>query len=334
MMRLQKSAIVALILIALTSPVMAKSARIGYLATYTPWIAAIADGSFERATGYEIKWLRFNTGAEIVNALRNDVIDIGSAGSAPIAAALSLQHRIQLFWILQDINFAEGLVARDGTGIIEPQDLRGKRIATPFASTSHYHLLFALRQFQIKKNEIKLSHQTPVQILENWKRGDIDAAFVWNPALDTILRSGKLMISSGRLSRWGKPTFDGLIVNEPWAKQNDDFLTGFVKAISEQDQDFRERPRAWSQMSENVRNVVKMLGGTRFSTAKSLRLYGHPTIQSQASPKWLGGGEKSLAAKALKDTAEFLKANKIISSTLSNYSRAINSRWIERAMAK
>ena len=40
----------------------------------------------------------------------------------------------------------EALVARNETGITDVAGLRGKRVATAFASTAHYSLLAALQQ--------------------------------------------------------------------------------------------------------------------------------------------------------------------------------------------
>lgn len=322
------------ILVGLSVPATGKSVRIGFLATYTPWIAAMADGTFETTTGYKIKWQEYGTGAEILNAINAGKLDIGSAGSPPIAAGLSLGYDIELFWILQNINFAEGLVIRNASRIVEPQHLRGKRIAVPFASTTHYHLLFALRQFQIDVSEVQLIFRTPDEALEEWQSDRIDAAFIWNPVLDRMLRNGWIMLTSGRLSRWGKPTFDGLVADRSWAVKNTDFMVEFVKTIALQDLDFRSRPKSWNRKSSNVQKIAKMLGGTPYSTAKSLRLYRYPEIRVQASPKWLGGGENSGAARAIADTATFLHRNGVIRKDLKSYASGVTDRWVKEAMAQ
>jgi len=67
---------------------------------------------------------------------------------------------------------------RNGSGINSPQDLIGKKVATPFASTSHYSLLGALQHWKIKTNQIRLLNLKPPESNAAWRRGDIDAAFV------------------------------------------------------------------------------------------------------------------------------------------------------------
>lgn len=234
-----------IVIMILTFPAIlsAKSISIGYLETYTPWIVGSADRYFDRVTGHKITWTKFESGADIINALVRDEIDIGSAGSTPIAAALTLGHKIELFWILQDINFGEGLIVRKGSRILATQQLRSCRIAVPFASTSHYHLMFALQQFKIGIKEVELTYLAPEEIETAWSDGRIDATFIWNPLLDRLLRTGRFIINSGRLSRWGKLTFDGLVANRKWAAQNPDFMVDFIKSIADIDANVTENPK-------------------------------------------------------------------------------------------
>jgi taurine transport system substrate-binding protein len=53
------------------------------------------------------------------------------------------------------INAAEALVVRNGSGIDKPEDLIGKTIATPFVSTSHYSLLGALKHWGLDARKSK-----------------------------------------------------------------------------------------------------------------------------------------------------------------------------------
>ena len=139
-------------------------------------------------------------------------MQVGVIGSSPLAAAVSRGVDLQLFWILDDINEAEALVVRNGSGIDKPADLKGKKLGVPFVSTTHFHTMFALEQWGIKPSEVQMLNMQPNQIAAAWERGDIDAAFVWDPALARIKQSGKVLITSGELSKKGKATFDGIAV--------------------------------------------------------------------------------------------------------------------------
>ncbi len=97
----------------------------------------------------------------------------------------------------------EALVARKASGITDVAGLKGKTVATPFASTSHYSLLAALEQAGLKASDVKLIDLQPQPILAAWQRGDIDAAYVWLPTLDELRETGVQLISSKEIAPAG-----------------------------------------------------------------------------------------------------------------------------------
>ena len=227
-----------------------KEVTIGYQLVYNPWKVAIVDGAIEKATGYEINWKQFDSGAKVINAMASGDVQIAMAGSSPIAAGVSRGLPIELFWIVEDIASAEALVVRDGSGIVAPQDLKGKKLGVPFVSTTHFHTLFALEQFGIDPKDVRVLNMQPNNIAAAWERGDIDAAFIWDPALGRIKKTGKVLITSGQLSAWGKATFDGLVSDKEWAAANPEFMVNLVKAIAAADEAYRSNPAAWGPDSE------------------------------------------------------------------------------------
>lgn len=154
---MQRARLAAMLAVIMASALAwADEITIGYQLVYNPWKVAIVDGEFEAATGYKIHWRQFDSGAEVVNAVASGNVHVALAGSSPIAAGVSRALSIELFWIAGDIGEAEALVVRDGSGILAPQDLKGKRLGVPFVSTTHFHTLFALEQFGIDPEEMNL----------------------------------------------------------------------------------------------------------------------------------------------------------------------------------
>jgi taurine transport system substrate-binding protein len=329
-----KACALALGLVALATAASAqdKEITVGYQLVYNPWKVAIADGAFEAATGYKINWRKFDSGSKVVAAMASGDVQIAMAGSSPIAAGVSRGVDMELFWIVEDIASAEALVVRDGSGITAPQDLKGKKLAVPFVSTTHFHSLFALEQFGIDPSDVEVLNMQPNEISAAWERGDIDAAFVWDPALGSIKKSGKVLITSGLLSTWGKATFDGMVVNRSFAQANGDFMTAFVKVIAGADASYRDDPTSFSGDSENADKIVKMVGGDPKDGPGVLALYNFPTLEQQASCAWLGCGKDGGAARALQFTSEFLKNEKKIPSLQPDYGLFVNSSYVEAAM--
>ncbi|CAM2010556.1 taurine ABC transporter substrate-binding protein [Acanthopleuribacter pedis] len=292
---------------------------IGYQSMINPWKVGIQSGSIAKATGHEIEWRKFNSGAEVITAMASGDVHIAVAGSSPIATAMSREVDVSLFWILEAIRDNEALVARNGSGIQSMADLKGKTIGVPFASTTHYHLLVALEQNQIDTKDVKILNLQPDAILAAWTQESIDAAFVWSPILNRITPTGTVLLTSGAIADTGKPTFDGMIVANAFAKENADFMKQFVKEVARLDGDYRDNTAAWNADSAQVKAIAELTGADPAEIPTIMGQYHFPDPNEQIGEFWLGGG----AAQALRDTAAFLKDQKKINTVHEDYGRFI-----------
>src|SRR3954447_5713385 len=123
-----------------------KSIRIAYQAFPSGDLVVKNQGLLEKALpGYRITWTKFDSGASINTAFVAKSVDIAAIGSSPVARGLSAPLNIpyQVAFVLDVAGDNEALVARNGAGVNRIEDLRGKKVATPFASTAHYSLLAA-----------------------------------------------------------------------------------------------------------------------------------------------------------------------------------------------
>jgi taurine transport system substrate-binding protein len=334
-MRRVLTALAAGAILASASAASALEVTVGYQLIYNPWKVAIARGTFERETGAEIRWVKFDSGAKVINAMASGQVDIALAGSSPIAAGVSRDVDMQLFFIQEDIASAEALVVRDGSGIdpADPKTLVGKKIGVPFVSTTHFHMLVALDMWGIDPNSVTLLNMQPNQIAAAWERGDIDAGFVWDPALGRIKQTGKVMITSGEITeRTGKATFDGMVVRREFAEANPEFMAKFVDIMDRANEEYRSNPGAWTPDSEMVQAIVGLVGGNPEDVPAVLSLYGFPDLEEQASPNWLGGGKDGVAAKALAATAQFLLEQGKLDAVKPDYSVYVTPRYVEMAL--
>ncbi len=308
---------------------------VGYQLIYNPWKVAIAEGVFEKETGATIRWVKFDSGAKVINAMASGQVDIALAGSSPIAAGVSRGVDMQLFFIQEDIASAEALVVRNGSGIDpdDPTTLIGKKVGVPFVSTTHFHMLVALEMWGIDPDQVTLLNMQPNQIAAAWERGDIDAAFVWDPALGRIKRTGQVMITSGEITaRTGKATFDGMVVMRAFAEAHPEFMAKFVDIMDRANEAYRSDPDAWTPDSPMVKAIVSLVGGNPEDVPGVLALYKFPDLEEQASPAWLGGGREANAVKAIAATSAFLKDQGKLDEVLDDYSRFVTPRYVELAL--
>ncbi|MEY3982391.1 MAG: taurine transporter, periplasmic binding protein [Pseudomonadota bacterium] len=309
-----------------------KEVTIAHQDMMVPWRYAQVTGAIEKATGYKINFRKFGGGGDVIRAMASGQVQIGEAGSAPVASALSQGLPVELIWILDDIADAEALVARKGSGVKTVADLKGKKIGVPFTSTTHFHTLVALEAAKVNPNDVRILNMRPPEIAAAWERGDIDATFIWDPVLAKVKGNGTVLISSGKISKdTGKATFDGIVAQKEWAKSNQDFVVKFLKAVAAADEDYRKNAAKWVAASPQVKAVAEVTGAKPEDVPAGMKLYRFPTIAEQTSKIWLGGGKDSGAAKSLAATAAFLKSQGTISATLPDYSVGVNSRYAELA---
>ncbi|MBK5568164.1 taurine ABC transporter substrate-binding protein [Ensifer sp. SSB1] len=304
---------------------------VGYQQIVGPFVAAIADGRFDAAAkevGYTIDWRQFSSAGDITTALASGDVPIGVLGSTGTASAATRGVDLQLFWILDNIGQSEALVARQGSGIETPADLKGKKVAVPFVSTSHFHLLVGMNKiWNVDPREVEILNLKPPQIVAAWQRGDIDAAYVWPPALSEIQKTGKTISDSEVIGAASVPTFDGLVVSKGWAEENPKLMEAFTKVLTQAYADYNANKAAWTEDSAQVQGIVKLIGGDGPSTVEALRLLAFPNAEDQASDVWLGGG----ATRALSESAKFLVEQKQISQSLDDYAPFVNANFAKAA---
>ncbi len=167
----------------------------------------------------------------------------------------------------------------------------------------------------------------PPEIAAAWERGDIDAAFIWDPVLSKIKGNGKAIASSASIGAKGYPTFDGLVVNAKWAADNEAFMVALVKALNKADSLYRANAPKWTTDSAEVKAVAKWTKADAKDVPAAMALYKFPTMAEQLSPTWLGGG----AAKAMANTATFVKEQGRIQEIKADYGAYVTSVYVQNA---
>jgi len=296
---------------------------VAYQTTVDPAKVAQADGAYEKATQSTINWRKFDGGAQVITAVASGDVQIGYVGSSPLAAAATHQLPVETFLIATQIGAAEALVARNGAGINSPQDLVGKKIAVPFVSTGHYSLLAALKQWKIDPSTVTILNLDPPAIIAAWKRGDIDATYVWDPALGVAKESGKVLITSGELAKVGAPTFDAWIVRKDFATKHPEIVKAFAKVTLDAYADYRKDPKAWLANQSNVDKLVKLSGAKAADIPLLLQGNVYPLAADQVTA--LGAP----TTQAITNTATFLKEQGKVDAVLPDYAPYVSAKFVQ-----
>jgi taurine transport system substrate-binding protein len=285
----------------------------------------------EALPDYNIKWVKFDSGADVNTAFIAKELDFGALGSSPVARGLSAPLNIpyKVAFVLDVAGDNEALVARNGSGVNTIADLKGKRVATPFASTAHYSLLAALAQNNLSPTDVQLVDLQPQAILAAWDRGDIDAAYTWLPTLDDLRKSGKDLITSRQLAKDGKPTLDlGTVA--------DDFASAHPEVVDKwRQQEARALTTIKSDPDAAAKAIAAEIGLAPEVVAGQLKQGVYLTPEELTSAEWLGadGAPGNIAAN-LESASQFLAEQKQIPSAapLKSFQDAVYTKGLPDAL--
>lgn len=245
-----------------------------------------------------IKWSQFSSGGDVVQAFGAGSVDVGMLGSSPATIALSkpLQLPIKVVWIQEVIGEAEALVVHDKS-ITDLKGLAGKRVAVPFSSTSHFSLLQALDSAGlVPGKDLQLVNLAPEAMAAAWNGNQIDAAWVWNPVLDQLKKTGQQIYSSADTAKAGKPTYDLSAATASFAEQNPDFMKQWAKAEDYAVKLITDDP------SKAAESIAIQMGISPKDVSGLFSGYIYLPASKQATAEYLGGK----VADDLVTTAKFL----------------------------
>ncbi len=304
--------------------------NIGVQTLVTPELIARAEGIYEEYMGCKVNLVQFDSGADVNRAFASNSIEIGAVGTSPAAIGISTNLGYEIVWYHDVIGKAESLVATKASGITAVEDLVGKKVATPFASTAHYSLLNAISLAGVDPAQVELLDMQPDDIFAAWTRGDIDAAYVWDPVLSKLMADGVVVTDGEKLSAEGIVTADLCAVKKDFAEKYPDVVTGYVKA------QIYGAELLESDQARGLKDIAEMAGITEEEAKAQVAGFIYPSAKDQITAQYLGtDGKPGDLAQTLKATADFLKEQKSIESApeLSAFEASVSGAFVEKALA-
>lgn len=282
---------------------------------------------------YNIKWTRFDSGADINTAFIARELDFGALGSSPFARGLSAPLNIpyRVAFILDVAGDNEALVASNRSGVTTVAGLKGKRVGTPFASTAHYSLLAALAQNGLSAKDVQLVDLQPQAALAAFDRGDVDAVYTWLPTVDQVRKNGRDLITSRQLAQGSKPTLDLAAVSNAFADAHPEVVDVWRQ----------QQARALRLIHDDPGTAAKAIGAESGLSAQEvagqLKQGIYLTPAEVASPNWLGEqGKPGHIARDLQSASQFLADQKQIpaAAPLSTFENAIYTKGLPGVISR
>ena len=242
------------------------------------------EGWFAEVGGTPVVYKDFNSGADVYRAMASGSVDVGLIGNAPFTIAVTQGAQYTAVWWYVVGMTAEGLVVRDPSPIHAVADLKGKKVATPFGSTSDFMLHGTLDAAGLKPQEARLLNLAPQAILAAWSRGDIDAAYIWEPVLGQLTKqSGKVIAVNKDLLPHGYLAGDVGFVKTSLLKDHPDVVMAWMKA------NIRAMDLIRTDRSKALEVAAKAYGTSVDEMKAAFDGDLFPTAQEQLGPEYLPG---------------------------------------------
>ena len=215
--------------------------RVGYFPnlTHSQALIGLARGDFAQILGPQarIEPKVFNAGPSVIEALFAGEIDLAYIGPNPAINGFVRSQGEALRVIAGATSGGAAFIVRPEAGIRSPDDLNGKRLATPqLGNTQDVALRSYLAQHQLLTTEqggtVQIIPTANPQILDLFRRGEIDGAWVPEPWATRLLLEGGGELFFDERSLWpgGDFTTALLIVRTGFLSAHPDLVQRWLQA--------------------------------------------------------------------------------------------------------
>lgn len=291
---------------------------------------SLATGILEKEMNIPLNVIKYNSSMEIIDAITKEEIDIGMLGSTPSMIAFVNDIDLKIIWLDHINATSEGLVVKNSSNINTIQDLKGKTIATPFASTSHYNLLSALNLNNISEQEVNIIDMNVQDTYDSWENNSIDGTYIWTPVLSDLKNNdGKFIITNQELAAQGIIATDVEVVSKKFADKYPEYVKKYINAQDESVNLYKNNKQ------EVVKAVSQYLNISVEEADRQMSEYAFLTAQEQLSSKYLGtSSNKGDFINTLIDMGDFLLSHNNIMSIpeRSEFEKFVDTSYIESSL--
>ena len=229
--------------------------ELGLLEKYLP-----RDGKYQDAQ-YRIEWKNFTSGAPLTNEMVAGKLDFGAMADFPGSfngvAHLDAGKRSLFISVLSGSTrgSGNGIVVPAGSPVQSLEQLKGKTISVPFASTAHGMLLRAVAaQGWDPEKDVRIIAQPPEIAGSALRSNRIEAHADFVPFAELFPNRGfARKIYDG--SQANAPTFHGALVDASYAARYPEVVTAYLRAGIEADRLIAAEPEKYSELIEKVTGI-------------------------------------------------------------------------------
>lgn len=133
--------------------------------------------------GIEIKWIDFQFGPPLLEAINVGSVDFGFVGDTPPIFAQAGGAKIRYVAAVKSEGNTQAIVVPKDSPIKTLADLKGKRVAFGKGSSAHNLLVASLEKAGLSWSDITPAPLAPADATAAFVKGSVDAWSIWDPYL-------------------------------------------------------------------------------------------------------------------------------------------------------
>jgi sulfonate transport system substrate-binding protein len=181
--------------------------------------------------GISVRWVEFQFGPPILEAINTGNVDFGYAGDAPPIFAQAARANLVYIAAIPSRGYNQGIVVPENSPIKTLADLKGKKVGFGKGSSAHNTIIAALEKAGLTYADITPVYLGPADAVAAFASGNIDAWSIWDPYL--ALAEGK----QARVVSFSKDVQDSIsffLANKDFTTKHPDIVALFNKTFADE----------------------------------------------------------------------------------------------------
>lgn len=284
-----------------------------------PFLAAKAEGTYEKEMGLKINWRSFETGTAMSAAMASGDVQISvSQGVPPFVVAASAGQDIQVVDVAVSYSDNDNCVVRADLEVDKDSagELAGKKVAVPLGTAAHYGFLRQMTHFGIDVTGLEVVNMPPPEGAAALAQKAVDFACGYGGGLSRMKEHGNVLLTGAEKEALGILVFDVTSAPAGFIAENQDLLSKFLGITAAAN-------AKWNANKDDAMlTVIAKEAGMDLPAAKTaIATMSFPSREDQLSETWLGGNAQAF----MKGVADVFVEAKSIDKALDSYDNAVNA---------
>ena len=220
----------------------AEKVTIAYATLPQTALAQVAQSKgYYREEGLDVTARRHSYGKVALGDVLEGKADFATVAETPVMFAIMNGEKIAIIATIQSSQKNHAIVARKDRGILLPQDLKGKTIATTLGTTADFYMDGFLAVRGIARKDLTIVNLKPEELQNAIGNGDVDAVSAFYPFLSQAQKklgdNGMTFYDEGIYTM----TFN-VVATQEFIRKNPDKVKKMLRALVKAGKLVRENP--------------------------------------------------------------------------------------------